>query len=125
MIALLIPTGSDHDRTRVPTAPLSLIAINVAIYFISNLLNYHQIAQTFGFVAAHPQPWQFLTHMFLHAGWPTEADAPWTDYVNSVLHISGNLLYPLFAGIDLEDVMCKRRFLLGCFVNGFASALLC
>ena len=37
MIALLIPTGSDHDRTRIPTATLSLIVINVAIYFISNL----------------------------------------------------------------------------------------
>jgi membrane associated rhomboid family serine protease len=79
MIALLIPTGSDHDRTRIPTATLSLIAVNVAIYFVSNLLDYRQIAQTFGFIAAHPQPWQFLTHMFLHAGWPTEANAPWTD----------------------------------------------
>ncbi len=124
MIALLIPTGSDHDRTRIPTITLSLITINVLIYFVSNLLNYQHIAQTFGFVAAHPQPWQFLTYMFLHAGWPTEASAPWTDYVNSVLHIGGNMLYLWFAGSDLEDVMGKGKFLLIYFVSGIASALL-
>jgi len=124
MIALLIPTGSDHDRTRIPTATLSLIAVNVAIYFVSNFLNYHQIAQTFGFVAAHPQPWQFLTYMFLHAGWPTDVNAAWTDYVNSILHIGGNMLYLWFAGSDLEDVMGRGKFLLIYFVSGIASALL-
>ena len=124
MFALLIPTGSDHDRTRVPAATLSLIAANVAIYFVSNLLDYRSVAETFGFVAAHPRPWQFLTHMFLHAGWPTEHDAQWTDYANSVLHIGGNMVYLWFAGSDLEDVLGRGRFLLLYFVGGLASALL-
>jgi membrane associated rhomboid family serine protease len=124
MIALLIPTGSDHDRTRVPVATLSLIAANVAIYVVSNLLNYRHIADAYGFVAAHPRPWQFLTHMFLHAGWPTETYAAWTDYANSLLHISGNMLYLWFAGRDLEDVLGCGKFLLLYFVSGLASAAL-
>jgi len=124
MFALLIPTGSDHDRTHVPAATLTLVAVNVAIYIGSNLLDYRHIADTFGFVAAHPRPWQFLTHMFLHAGWPTQSEAQWTDYVNSLLHIGGNMAYLWFAGSDLEDVLGWRRFLLLYFVGGLASVLL-
>jgi len=124
MFALLIPTGSDHDRTRVPAATLSLIAANVAIYIVSNLLDYRHIADTFGFVAANPRPWQFLTHMFLHAGWPTEPQAPWTEYVNSLLHIGGNMVYLWFAGSDLEDALGRGKFLLLYFVGGLASVLL-
>src|SRR3989442_16037659 len=104
MFAILIPTGSDHDRSRVPVATLSLIAVNVAIYFVSNLLDYEAIARHYGFVAAHPLPHQFFTHMFLHAGWPRGHEADWTAYVGSVLHIGGNMLYLWFAGSDLEDV---------------------
>ncbi len=124
MFALLIPTGSDHDRTRIPAVTLSLVVANVAIYVASNLLDYRHIANTFGFVAAHPRPWQFITHMFLHAGWPTEADAAWTDYANSLLHIGGNMVYLWFAGSDLEDVLGKGKFLLIYFASGIASALL-
>jgi membrane associated rhomboid family serine protease len=124
MFAVLIPTGSDHDRTRVPVATLSLIVTNVAIYFISNSLNYRHVAQTFGFVAAHPQPWQFFTHMFLHMGWPTEQDAAWTDYANSILHIGGNMVYLWFAGRDLEDVLGSGKLLAVYFASGLASVLL-
>ena len=124
MFALLIPTGSDHDRTRVPVVTLSLITINVAIYVISNLLNYRHIAETYGFVGAHPHSWQFLTHMFLHAGWPMERDAAWTDYANSLLHIGGNMLYLWFAGSDLEDVLGRGKFLGLYFASGLASVLL-
>ena len=52
MFALLIPTGSDHERQRLPLATLSLIAINLAIDLITNLGNYRAIAAQFGFVAA-------------------------------------------------------------------------
>lgn len=124
MFALLIPTGSDHDRSRVPVATLSLIAVNVVIYFVSNLLNYEQIARQFGFVAAHPSPYQFVTHMFLHAGWPTAADADWMAYVRSVLHIGGNMAYLWFAGSDLEDVFGPWKFLALYFLAGIASAAL-
>lgn len=124
MIALLIPTGSDNDRSRVPVATLSLIGANIAIYFVSNLFNYRHVATLFGFVAAHPRPWQFFTHMFLHAGWPTEAQAAWTDYLTSLLHIGGNMAYLWFAGSDLEDVLGERKFLSLYFVSGLASVLL-
>ncbi|HTS18271.1 MAG TPA: rhomboid family intramembrane serine protease [Verrucomicrobiae bacterium] len=124
MIALLIPTGSDHDRSRVPAATFSIIAANVIIYIVSNCLNYRHVVETFGFVAGHPQPWQFLTHMFLHAGWPSETQAPWTDYLMSLLHIGGNMAYLWFAGSDLEDVLGPRKFLSLYFVSGLASVLL-
>jgi len=122
--ALLIPTGSDHDRTRAPLATLSLIALNILAYFLANLLDYDAIVRRLGFVAADPQLHQFLTHMFLHAGWPARPDAEWTAYVNSVLHIGGNMAYLWFAGSDLEDALGSLKFLLVYFLGGIASALL-
>ena len=124
MLALLIPTGSDHDRSRVPVATLTLIALNVVIYFVANALDYEQIIRRFGFVAAHPQLHQFFTHMFLHAGWPRGVEAEWTAYINSVLHIGGNMAYLWFAGSDLEDTLGSLKFLIVYFVGGIASALL-
>lgn len=124
MLALLIPTGSDHDRNRLPVATLALVGINILIYFVSNLLDYESIARMYGFVAADPQPVQFITHMFLHAGWPRAADAEWTAYLNSVLHIGGNMAYLWFAGSDLEDALGSLKFLLVYFLGGIASAVL-
>lgn len=124
MFALLIPTGSDHDRSRLPIATLSLIGVNIVIYFLSNIANHEQVARTFGFVAAHPLPHQFITHMFLHAGWPHGMDASWIDYANSVLHIGGNMAYLWFAGSDLEDVIGTPRFLVLYLLGGIACALL-
>lgn len=124
MFALLIPTGSDHDRNRVPVATWSLIGANILIYFVANFFDYEQICRTYGFVAAHPQPIQFLTHMFLHAGWPQTPDAEWTAYVNALLHIGGNMAYLWFAGSDLEDALGAGRFLIVYFVGGIASALM-
>src|SRR5258706_6707781 len=124
MFALLIPTGSDHDRSRVPVVTISLIAVNVAIYFVSNLLDSEAIARQFGFVAAHPLPHQFITHMFLHAGWPRGHEAEWTAYVNSALHVGGNMAYLWFAGSDLEDVFGAWKFLALYFLAGISSAAL-
>lgn len=124
MFALLIPTGSDHDRNRLPVATLSLIGANVLMYVLSNLANYDQVAKTFGFVAAHPLPHQFLTHMFLHAGWPQGVDATWVDYANSFLHIGGNMVFLWFAGSDLEDVLGSLKFLIVYCLGGIASAML-
>ncbi len=124
MFALLIPTGSDHDRARVPVATLALIALNIVAYFLSNLLDYESISHRLGFVAAHPQLHQFITHMFLHAGWPTRPDAEWTAYLNSILHIGGNMAYLWFAGSDLEDALGQVKYLLVYFLGGIASALL-
>src|SRR5437867_4081210 len=124
MLALLIPTGSDHDRSRLPVATISLIAINVLIDIAANLGNYESIARQFGFVAAHPHWYQFITHMFLHAGVAKGVDVQWTDYVNAVLHIGGNMAYLWFAGSDLEDVLGAGKFLALYVLGGIASALL-
>src|SRR5437867_579372 len=102
MFALLIPTGSDHDRSRVPIATLSLITINVLIDVGVILSGHHEaIFKMFGFVAGQPHWWQFFTYMFLHAGPPTGNDTSWTDYLVVFLHIFGNMTYLWFAGSDL------------------------
>ncbi len=124
MFALLIPVGSDHDRMRLPAATLSLIALNILAYFLANALDYEAIVRRLGFIAADPQPVQFITHMFLHAGWPTRPDAEWPAYINSVLHIGGNMAYLWFAGSDLEDALGPVKFLIVYFLGGVASALL-
>lgn len=124
MIALLIPTGSDHDRTRPPAATASLILVNFAIYAIVNLCDAERISKAFGFVAANPHWYQFITHMFLHAPWPTSPNADWTAYLTAILHIGGNMAYLWFAGSDLEDVLGVWRFLLLYLACGIASALL-
>jgi membrane associated rhomboid family serine protease len=124
MLALLIPTGSDHDRSRLPIATLSLIIANVLIDIGTNLGNYEAIARQFGFIAAHPHWYQFITHMFLHAGVPKGLDVQWPDYLMVILHIGGNMAYLWFAGSDLEDVLGAVKFLVLYFLGGIASALL-
>lgn len=124
MFALLIPTGSDHQRNRLPIAVLSLVVINVVVDLLTNLGNHEAIAKSFGFVAAHPQWYQVFTHMFLHAGWPNSPDAQWPDYANCLLHIIGNMIYLWFAGSDLEDVLGPIKFLALYLAGGIASALL-
>jgi hypothetical protein len=124
MFAIIVPTGSDHDRSRLPVATLSLIAVNLIVFVLSNLGDYEKIIHTFGFIAANPLPHQFLTHMFLHAGWPTGAEAGWPDYLMCLLHIGGNMAYLWFAGGDLEDVMGSAKFLAAYFLSGIAAAML-
>ncbi|HUJ09241.1 MAG TPA: rhomboid family intramembrane serine protease [Verrucomicrobiae bacterium] len=124
MIALLIPTGSDHDRSRLPVATLSLISLNLLVAIVVNCLDYEKIVHQFGFVAAQPHWYQFITSLFLHAGWPRDPSAEWTAYLVAVLHIGGNMAYLWFAGSDLEDVLGAGKFLGLYFLSGFASALL-
>jgi len=124
MFALLIPTGSDHDRNRLPVATLSLIGLNVAIDLATNLADHATIIKQFGFVAAQPQWYQFITHMFLHAGLPEGPDTSLINYFVCLLHIGGNMAYLWFAGSDLEDVLGPVKFLGIYLVGGIASALL-
>jgi membrane associated rhomboid family serine protease len=124
MFALLIPTGSDHDRSRLPVATLSLIAVNLLIAVVVNFLDYEKIVRQFGFVAAQPHWYQFITHLFLHAGWPRDSSAEWTAYLTAILHVGGNMAYLWFAGSDLEDVLGAGKFLALYFLSGFMSALL-
>ncbi|MCG3148035.1 MAG: hypothetical protein PCFJNLEI_01477 [Verrucomicrobiae bacterium] len=124
MIALLIPTGSDHDRNRLPVATLTLIALNVILDLVTNLANHPAITKQFGFVAANPQWYQFITHMFLHAGLPQGPDTSIMNYFICLLHIAGNMTYLWFAGSDLEDVLGPVKFLGLYFIGGIASAAL-
>jgi membrane associated rhomboid family serine protease len=108
----------------VPVATLTLVIVNVLLDLITNLLNHDAICRQFGFVAAHPQWYQFVTHMFLHAGLPTRADAGMLEYFMCLLHIGGNMAYLWFAGSDIEDVLGTWKFLGLYFLGGIASAFL-
>jgi membrane associated rhomboid family serine protease len=124
MLALLIPTGSDHDRNRWPVVTLSLIVLNLVIHLATTLTNHEALVKQFGFVAAHPRWYQFITHMFLHAGLPRPPETDMLSYFLCLLHIGGNMAYLWFAGSDLEDVLGPVKFLALYIIGGIASALL-
>lgn len=124
MVGLILPIGSDHERTRRPVATWALVTTCLLVDLFTNMADHAAIARQFGFVAAQPQWYQFVTHLFLHVGWPTAADAEWTDYANCLLHIFGNMAYLWFAGRDLEDVLGAGKYLALYLAGGVASALL-
>ena len=109
MFALLIPTGSDHDRSRQAVATVGLIVTNTILFCISTFTGLDHVTKQYGFIAADPQWYQWLTHMFLHGSW---------------LHLFGNMMYLWFAGSDLEDVLGVPKFLLVYILGGLASAAL-
>src|SRR5262245_14027394 len=104
-VPILIPTGSDHDRSKVPYATFGLIGINTLIYLCGLLMDQQEdMLRSVGFIAAHPLPHQFLTHMFFHGG---------------LMHLAGNMAYLWFAGSDLEDALGPAKFLIVYFLGGF------
>jgi len=113
----LIPYKDDNPTEEFPYVTVTLIALNVIVYFASMFLNPAKIAFALGAVPealmsfqssqpVHPVVTVF-TSMFLHGG---------------LIHVGGNMLYLWIFGDNIENAMGRARFLLFYFLSGAVAA---
>ena len=106
-----------------PRALRVLLAINVVVYLLWNLVLFH-IGAARGFVIDHValnpdwpgilfEPWQLLTYGFLHLG----------PGLGGLLHILFNMLWMMWIGRDYEELFGPGR-ILGVYVLGAAGGAL-
>lgn len=89
---MIIPIGTDIRTRRPPVANWLLIALNVVIFLLTDVLSGPagaKMKNVFSLDAARPELWQYLTYQFLHG---------------DLLHLSGNMLFLWIFG----DAVCDR-----------------
>jgi membrane associated rhomboid family serine protease len=121
----MIPIKDTIPRGTYPFVTLSIIVVNVIVFFFElSLPEQYQNAfiYIFGLVPArysHPawarivgfpldSYWPFLTNLFLHGGW---------------LHIIGNMWFLFLFGDNVEDRLGHARFFLFYLLAGLAANL--
>ncbi len=94
----------------------NLLVINVALLIITQFIGIRFMGQTLGdWLALHYikadlfSPYQFLTHMFMHAGF---------------MHLLANMIGLMVFGPKLEWIWGPKRFLIFYFVTGLGAAAL-
>jgi len=115
----LIPLKDTIPSQRYPVVTVTLIAINVLVFFYELSLggaHLNQFVNRYGIVPARYTLAKdadlislylpFLTAMFLHGGW---------------LHIIGNMLYLWIFGDNVEDRLGRGRFLIFYLLCGLVS----
>ncbi|MEO5931497.1 MAG: rhomboid family intramembrane serine protease [Candidatus Kapaibacterium sp.] len=94
-----------------------LLGINVALFLIGFIpvghdgLTVNTFLQAYGMlwpIGTHFRPWQFLTHLFLHA---------------DISHIFFNMLVLWMFGMELEQMWGSRRFAAYYFLCGLGAGL--
>lgn len=88
----------------------NLLLLNLAVFLLSQygVIPVEQFA-LYHFQSEHFRPYQFITHMFLHAGWG---------------HIFSNMLSLFFFGPLLEHHWGSKRFLTFYLICGFGASVL-
>jgi membrane associated rhomboid family serine protease len=114
----MIPFKDDNPTTIFPFVTISLIAVNVVVFFFQMIspVDSKQIVLSYGAIPdyiLHFKPVQpihpFLTvftSMFMHGGF---------------LHIAGNMLYLWIFGNNIEDKLGHIRFLIFYLLCGIAA----
>ncbi|MFN6944575.1 MAG: rhomboid family intramembrane serine protease [Cytophagaceae bacterium] len=91
----------------------NLLLINIGVFVVvSMLLGLESAVDTFGLRYINSrefQPWQFITHMFMHGGWP---------------HLFSNMIGLFFFGPMLERAFGPQKFLIYYFVCGLGAAFI-
>lgn len=99
----VIPIGIDRPLIRKPYVTLALIGLNLLAMVIQVLaVPFGDAIVNFGFIPGYGSLVTLFTHMFLHGG---------------PLHLAGNIVFFLVAGLKLEDALGHWRYLvfyLGC-----------
>lgn len=95
VIPLLVPLGSNVPAYRRAYVTWTIIIIN-AIVFVATLIEPEEIAQHYALHYHEPEPYQYLTHAFLHA-----------DF----FHIFFNMYIFWLFGVGLENKIGWWRFL--------------
>ncbi len=102
----------------------NLLIINIAVYVLSIFLwltfqlDLHKIFGLFYFKSQSFKPYQFITHMFLHA-----YINPFTNRI-IIFHILFNMFGLWMFGRVLENVLGSKKFLLLYFVSGLGAAFI-
>jgi membrane associated rhomboid family serine protease len=114
-------TGRFGSTTRVVR---SLLIINIVIYVLSIFLwitfnfDIHKIFGLYYFKAQSFKPYQFITHMFLHA-----YINPFTNRI-IIFHILFNMFGLWMFGRVLENVLGSKKFFLLFFISGLGAAFI-
>jgi len=119
----MLPLRDENPTEIFPLVTISLIGINVLIFFYELSLGYRvdEFVQAFGAVpyeiihgidlpplGVFPVRLNLLTSMFLHGGW---------------VHLLGNMLYLWIFGNNVEDSMGHLRFLIFYLLCGSVAGL--
>lgn len=90
----------------------NLLLINVGVFLLATMLLGENAVGILGlrfFDSPQFQPWQLITHMFMHGGF---------------MHLLGNMFGLFFFGPMLESVFGSQRFLAFYLICGFGAALI-
>jgi len=102
----------------------NLLIINIGIYVLSIFLwitfqlDIHKIFGLYYFKAQSFKPYQFITHMFLHA-----YINPFTNRI-IIFHILFNMFGLWMFGRVLENVLGSKKFFLLYFISGLGAAFI-
>jgi rhomboid family protein len=110
----------DNVPTRsFPIVTVTLIAINVAVFFLYEVPDQNRAVNELAFhpceverscaVVGQDWPLTAVTSMFLHA---------------DLLHLGGNMLFLWIFGNNVEDAYGRLRYLIFYFLGGFAATAL-
>ena len=114
-------TGRFGSTTQVVR---NLLIINIVIYvlciflWITFELDIHKLFGLFYFKAQSFKPYQFITHMFLHA-----YINPFTNRI-IIFHILFNMFGLWMFGRVLENVLGSKKFFLLFFISGLGAAFI-
>ncbi|HET8874067.1 MAG TPA: rhomboid family intramembrane serine protease [Gaiellaceae bacterium] len=115
----MFPIKDNVPTRSFPIVTVTLIAINVAVYFLYEVPDQQRAVNQLAFhpceverscpVVGQDWPLTAVTSMFLHA---------------DLLHLGGNMLFLWIFGNNVEDAFGRVRFLVFYFLGGFAATAL-
>ena len=112
----MIPVGDENPTRRFPLVTVTLIAVNVVVFFYTWLLgpvHFEKFILQYGaipkFIASGTRLWTLITSMFLHA---------------SPEHLLGNMMFLAIFGDNVEDRMGRLRFLIFYLTCGLVAHVL-
>lgn len=107
----MIPLRDTQPSSSTPVVTLSIIAVNVMVFFHQISLDPYLLNHFIGEYGMVPDRFEYsdlLTSMFLHGGW---------------MHLIGNMWFLWIYGDNVEDVLGHGKYLLFYLLCGVAAGL--
>lgn len=104
---MFIPLGVSTYGKRTPWANVALMGACVAGFFLSVQGDASSFFRTYALWTSHPSAHQFVTHLFLHAGW---------------VHLIGNMIFLWAFGNAVNGRVNHAAYLAFFLVAGVAAA---
>ena len=111
MPKIILPLSDDTERRRTPLVTVSIIVLNILIFFGQVVLvkDYEAYVQRFGFTPTHFWSIGLLSSMFIHAG---------------LLHLAGNMFFLWLFGDNVEDRFHRLGYFIFYLCCGMSAILL-